>query len=168
MAVNWDWNVLTAVSTTVLAATAIIATCFAGREIRDANRRAREANAHALWSDYLKIAFEHPAFADPTKGLAQFDYENQTINGSKELFQRYEWFTDFALDSSEEVWAINRDKERWDRSVRDQIRLHRDYLKSEHYRGEGYLLQHSRDFQKVMLDVLFGSLSLSEGDESSS
>src|ERR1700687_277440 len=159
MAVNWDWNVLTAVSTTVLAVTAIIGAYFAIRQIREANRRAREANAHALWSDYLKLAFEHPAFADPTKGLPGFDYENTTINGSKGLCQQYEWFTDFALHSSEEVWAINRDKEWWDRSVRDQIRLHRDYLKSEHYRGEGYLLQHSRDFQKVMLDVLFGSLS---------
>ena len=41
--------------------------------------------------------------SDPTRKLADFDYNNLTVNGSKETFQKYELYVDMLLNASEGI-----------------------------------------------------------------
>ena len=52
--------------------------------------------------------------------LAQFDYEERTIDGSIELFQKYELYVDTILNASEEILHVSPTKE-WDVAVRIQF-----------------------------------------------
>jgi hypothetical protein len=85
--------------------------------------------------------------------LADFDYDNRTIDGSVELFQKYELYVDTILNASEEILGVAPTKE-WQASVRIQLRPHRDYLLSPHFRNSGYLEQYSASFRAFVDDVL--------------
>ncbi len=69
------------------------------------------------------------------KGL---DMENLTLGGSKEEFERYEWFISFMLWSFEEVFHLSSDPS-WSNTIRSSLRTHAEYLKSEYVNTSGYL-----------------------------
>jgi len=142
-------------ATIILAVIALVALGAAYRQVTSARKNQREANADALWRSYLRLAFRHPKFADPglEPHLARFDYEALTINGDPELFQQYEWFVDFVLDSCERVLELDSSEE-WNETVRTQLDFHWDYLHSDHYQHSGYLLHHKRKFRELIQDVL--------------
>ena len=83
----------------------------------------------------------------------QFDYEDRTIDGSIELFQKYELYVDTILNASEEILLVSPSKE-WDVAVRIQLRPHRDYLLSSHFQKSGYLDQYTSTFRAFLQDVL--------------
>ena len=78
----------------------------------------------------------------PTLKLAEFDYEERTIDGSIELFQKYELYVDTILNASEEILDVSPTKE-WDAAVRIQLKPHRDYLLSPYFQNSGYLEQYT-------------------------
>ena len=75
---------------------------------------------------------DNAKLSDPSLKLADFDYDNQTIDGSKELFQKYEIYVDTILHASDEILEIS-PTETWKTSLQIQPRPHRDYLLSPHY-----------------------------------
>ena len=150
---TWLWDNAVTLSTMVMAVAAIAALIYAHLQIAENKRAERRANANELWRETLRLAFDNPKLSDPTLKLAQFDYEDRTIDGSIELFQKYELYVDTILNASEEILLVSPSKE-WDIAVRIQLRPHRDYLLSFHFQKSGYLDQYTSEFRSFLQDVL--------------
>ena len=129
-----------------MAVTAIVALVYAHLQIVESRRAERETNANELWRETLRLGFENAKLSDPTLKLADFDYEKLTIDGSRELFAKYEIFVDTLLNASDEILDIS-PTEQWKTSVRINIRPHRDYLLSPHFQKSGYLEQYGRNLR---------------------
>jgi len=132
---------------------AVVALIYAHLQISDSRKGEHRANANELWRETLRLAFDNPKLSDPTLALAEFDYVAMTIDGSKETFQKYELFVDTVLNASEEILQVLPTKQ-WDAAVRIQLKQHRAYLLSSHFRSSGYLEQYTPRFRAFMDKVL--------------
>jgi len=149
----WFWDNAVTIGTVVMAATAIAALIYAHLQISENRRAERRGNANELWRETLRFAFENPRLSDPTLKLADFNYDFMTIDGSPEMFQKYELFVDTILNASEEILEVLPSKE-WDAAFRIQLKQHRDYLQSPHFLNSGYLEQYTPKFRAFMQDAL--------------
>jgi len=149
----WLWDNAETLGTLVMAVAAIAALIYAHLQIAESRNAEHLANANELWRETLRLAFDNPKLSDPTLRLADFDYDNRTIDGSVELFQKYELYVDTILNASEEILGVAPTKE-WQASVRIQLRPHRDYLLSPHFRNSGYLEQYTASFRAFVDEVL--------------
>ena len=149
----WLWDNAVTIGTLVMAVAAIVALIYAHLQITEGRRAERRANANELWRETLRFAFDNPKLSDPSLNLAAFDYEARTIDGSPELFQKYEMFVDTILNASEEILLVSPSKE-WDAALRMQLRPHRPYLHSQHYLNSGYLQQYTPKFRAFLKEVL--------------
>jgi hypothetical protein len=149
----WLWDNAVTIGTLVMAVSAVAALIYAHLQISESRRAEHRANANELWRETLRFAFDNPKLSDPTLNLAAFDYEAMTIDGSPELFQKYEMFVDTILNASEEILSVSPSKE-WDAAVRIQLRPHRSYLQSEHYLNSGYLEQYTPKFRAFLHAIL--------------
>ena len=149
----WLWDNAVTIGTVVMAAAAILALIYAHLQIGENKRAERRANANELWRETLRLAFDNPKLSDPTLKLADFDYQARTIDGSIELFQKYELYVDTILNASEEIMDVSPSKE-WDAAVRIQLKPHRDYLLSPYFQNSGYLQQYKPGFREFLMDVL--------------
>jgi hypothetical protein len=122
-------------------------------QIAENKRAERRANANELWRETLRLAFDNPKLSDPTLKLADFDYHERTIDGSIELFQKYELYVDTILNASEEIMEVSPTPE-WDAAVRIQIKPHSDYFLSPYYQSSGYLEQYSAKFRAFLYEAL--------------
>ena len=150
---TWLWDNAMTLSTLVMAAAAIAALIYAHLQIAENKRAERRANANELWRETLRLAFDNPKLSDPTLKLAEFDYEARTIDGSIELFQKYELYVDTILNASEEILEVSPTKE-WDVAVRIQLKPHRDYLLSPYFQKSGYLDQYGPRFRTFLYEAL--------------
>jgi hypothetical protein len=150
---EWFWENAVTLGTLVMAIAAVVALIYAHRQIAEGRRAERRANANELWRETLRLAFDNPKLSDPALKLADFNYEDQTIDGSKETFQKYELFVDTVLNASEEILEVAPTKE-WDASVRLQLKAHRDYLLSPYLLNSGYLEQYTPKFRAFMQETL--------------
>jgi len=150
---NWLWENAEKVGTLLTAASAVAALVYAHLAITESRRAERHANAHELWRDYLRLAFDHPKLADPTLHLADFDYHKLTVDGSSELFQKYEWFVGTLLDACVEILDFMPSKE-WRATLRSQLKLHRDYLRSPHFLNSEFSVQYNPRFQKFIASAV--------------
>jgi hypothetical protein len=149
----WLWDNAATFATVVMGAAAVVALIYAHVQIADGRKAERRANANELWRETLRLAFENPKLSDPSLNTTAFDYENLTIDGDPELFQKYEMFVDTILNASEEILAGQPTPE-WFAAVRMQLKLHRDYLLSPHFQNSGYLEQYTPKFRAFMANVL--------------
>lgn len=149
----WLWDNAVTIANVVMAAAAIAALIYAHLQIGENKRAERRANANELWRETLRLAFDNPKLSDPTLKLAQFDYEERTIDGSIELFQKYELYVDTILNASEEILEVSPTRE-WDAAVRIQLKPHGDYLLSPYFQNSGYLEQYGPKFRVFMQHAL--------------
>jgi hypothetical protein len=149
----WLWDNAITLATLLMAAAAVAALIYAHLQIAEGRKAEHHANANELWRETLRLAFENPQLSDPSLRLADFDYENRTIDGSAELFQKYEVFVDTILNASDEILGVEPTKE-WQASVRIQLRPHRGYLRSPHFQNSGYLEQYTAKFRAFVDEVL--------------
>ena len=149
----WLWDNAEKIGTLLTAGSAIAALVYAHLAITEARRAERHANAHELRRDYLRLAFDHPKLADPSLHLADFDYHKPTIDGSAELFQKYEWFMGTLLDACVEILDFMPTKE-WRATLRSQLQLHRDYLRSPHFLNSEFSVQYNPRFQKFIASAV--------------
>ena len=149
----WLWDNAVTLANVVMAAGAVVALIYAHLQIAENKRAERRANANELWRETLRLAFDNPKLSDPTLKLADFDYEERTIDGSIELFQKYELYVDTILNASEEILEVSPTKE-WDAAVRIQLKPHRDYLQTPYYQSSGYLEQYEKRFRAFLHDAL--------------
>ncbi len=149
----WFWDNAVTIANIVMAIAAVAALIYAHLQIAENKRAEHRANANELWRETLRLAFENPKLSDPTLKLAEFDYEDRIIDGSSELFQKYELYVDTILNASEEILEVSPTKE-WDVAVRIQVKPHRDYLLSPYYQNSGYLDQYGPKFRKFLYAAL--------------
>jgi hypothetical protein len=149
----WLWDNAITIGTVVMALAAVAALVYAHLSITENRAAERRANANELWREILRLAFENPKLSDPTLGLAKFDYAAKTIDGSPELFQKYEMFVDTILNASEEILDVSPTKE-WKASVRIQLLPHRHYLQSPHFLHSGYMDQYTATFRAFVDEAL--------------
>ncbi|MEZ0283395.1 hypothetical protein [Methyloceanibacter sp.] len=149
----WFWDNAVTLANLVMAAAAIAALIYAHLQIAENKKAERRANANELWRETLRLAFDNPKLSDPTLKLAQFDYEERTIDGSIEFFQKYELYVDTILNASEEILEVSPTRE-WDVAVRIQLKPHRDYLLSPYFQKSGYLEQYGPRFQAFLHEAL--------------
>jgi hypothetical protein len=76
-----------------------------------------------------------------------------SLDGSPELFQKYEMFVDTILNASEEILDVSPTKE-WKASVRIQLLPHRHYLQSPHFLHSGYMDQYAAKFRTSVDEAL--------------
>ncbi len=150
---TWLWQNANTIATVAMGVAAVAALIYAHLQISDSRKGEHRANANELWRETLRLAFDNPKLSDPTLALAEFNYDEMTIDGSKETFQKYELFVDTVLNASEEILHVVPTKE-WDASLRIQLRQHRAYLLSPHFRNSGYLEQYTPRFRAFMDTVL--------------
>ena len=150
---SWLWENAVTLGTVLMAAAAVAALIYAHLQISEGHAAEHRANANELWRETLRLAFDNPKLSDPSLELADFDYEALTVDGSKEAFQKYELFVDTVLNASEEILHVLPTKE-WDAAVRIQLKQHRGYLLSAHFRNSGYLAQYTPRFRAYMDEVL--------------
>jgi hypothetical protein len=151
--VVWLWDNAMTIATLVMAIAAIVALIYAHLQITENRRAETRGNANELWRETLRLGFDNPKLSDPTLNPAAFDYEKLTIDGSAELFQRYEMFVDTILNASEEIFSVSPSKE-WLAALRLQLRPHRSYLQSRHYVESGYIEQYTPKFQAFLHKIL--------------
>jgi|SRR5665648_1169042 len=149
----WLWQNSSTLATVAMGIAAVVALIYAHLQISDSRKGEHRANANELWRETLRLAFDNPKLSDPTLALAKFNYDEMTIDGSKETFQRYELFVDTVLNASEEILQVLPTRE-WTAAVRIQLKQHRDYLLSSHFQNSGYLEQYTPRFRAFMHDVL--------------
>jgi hypothetical protein len=149
----WLWDNAVTLANVVMAIAAIAALIYAHLEIAENKRAERRANANELWRETLRLAFDNPKLSDPTLKLADFDYDERTIDGSIELFQKYELYVDTILNASEEIMEVSPTRE-WDAAVRIQLKPHRDYLLSPYFQSSGYLKQYGPRFRAFLHGAL--------------
>ncbi len=150
---GWLWDNAVTLASIVMALAAVAALVYAHLSITENRASERRANANELWREILRLAFDNPKLSDPTLGLAKFDYEAKTIDGSPELFQKYEMFVDTMLNASEEILDVSPTKE-WKASVRIQLLPHRAYLRSAHFQKSGYMDQYTAKFRAFLDEAL--------------
>jgi hypothetical protein len=149
----WIWENSATLATIAMGIAAIVALVYAHLQITDSRKAERRANANELWRETLRLAFDNPRLSDPSLKTTKFDYEKLTIDGNPELFQKYEMFVDTVLNASEDILEGLPTPE-WYAAVRLQLRTHRDYLLSPHFRQSGYLAQYTPKFRAYMDQVL--------------
>jgi hypothetical protein len=150
---TWLWANADTLATIAMGIAAVVALVYAHVQITDGRKAERRANANELWRETLRLAFDNPKLSDPSLKTTKFDYANLTIDGDPELFQKYEMYVDTVLNASEDILAGHPTPE-WYAAVRMQLRTHRDYLLSPHFRNAGYLRQYTPKFRAYMDDVL--------------
>ena len=79
---------------------------------------------------------------------------NCPIDGSRELFQKYEILVDTVLNASDEILEIAPADEEWKTSLRIQLLPHRDYLRSPHFLKSGYLDQYGARLRALLDEIL--------------
>ena len=146
---SWLWENSATLATIAMGLSAVVALIYAHLQISDSRKAERRANANELWRETLRLAFDNPKLSDPSLNTTAFDYENLTIDGDPELFQKYEMFVDTILNASEEILEGSPTPE-WNAAVRMQLKLHREYLRSPHFQDSGYLAQYTPKFRAFM------------------
>jgi hypothetical protein len=86
---SWLWQNADTLATVVTTIAAVVALLYAHLQITEGRRAEREANVNELWRETLRLGFDNPKLSDPSLKLADFNYDKLTIDGSRELFQKY-------------------------------------------------------------------------------
>ena len=147
------WDNIEAIGAVVMALAAVIALVYAHVQITEGRDAELRSDARELWRESLRLAFEYPQLADPSLKLGDFNYEAKTVNGSAELFQKYEMYMDTILTASEEVLAVLPSAE-WEKTVRNELKQHRDYLRSPHFQNSGFREQYTPKFRAYVDEVV--------------
>jgi hypothetical protein len=143
-----DWIV--AGATIFVGLVAIIAILCAGRS-------QREATAKNIYRDYIKLAFEHPDLANPSRSglnvteilppLSSASSDDERAAWKRD--ERYRWFVAFMLNSCDEIASTQRRNASWHTAIFGDLELHRDYLMCAKFRDDGGWPLYSRQLRNI-------------------
>jgi hypothetical protein len=127
---------------------ALFALGFAHIQIREAKKIQREATAKDLFRDYLQLAFEHPKFANPDKFIGN-DKDKWKRKGEWNEDERYKWFVAFMLNACDEIIRSLPRDETWRRAILEDLRFHKEYLRSNEFDDDGGWSFYSRELKDI-------------------
>ncbi len=98
----------------------------------------RNAKAKELYLSHCDVALAHPRLSDPV----ELDMAAQTMGGSKQEFERYEWYVARLIYTLDECLRLCPDGQ-WEAVAKTQLGAHRAYLSSDYYYSQDYLSHYS-------------------------
>lgn len=149
----WVWDnsqKLAEISTAMGLLIAGIAACLGVWQFLRGQAVNRELSAKNLFASYELVAFENPSMANPS--LSKFDYAKRTRNGSREEFERYEWFVSYVDTVCEEILFLARNDD-WKSTLLSQLSYHEAYFRSEFYERSGYVSHVSPEVRLLLLEI---------------
>jgi hypothetical protein len=132
-------------ATVALAVIAVIAAFITAWAAINARNSQREATAKDIYRDYLKLAFQHPKFANPE---ASGDLAAMRKN------EEYRWFVAFMLNSCDEIARIKSRDKGWRKTIRLDLRMHEEYLGSPEFVEDGGWGLYSRELKCIAKETL--------------
>jgi hypothetical protein len=145
-----------------LAVLALIAVVAAFKQLRIARDIQREATASETHRAYIELAIKYPLFANPQLMLAGnsdilIDFQTETIGGSREKFEQYEWFISLMMLNFRELWHKSDDQ-----IIRSlmllNVRYHQAYF--AYYESEWkaigakrYLAMYGADISRIISEI---------------
>jgi hypothetical protein len=114
-------------ATIVAAVIAAFSLVVALRAFRANRQNQRDTIVQRAFSDYLKMAMDHPEFAFPPDHT--LDHDAQTFDGKAEEFGRYEWYLSGVLNTVHLILEVEGDTPLWRETMHNQIAYHWQYLK---------------------------------------
>jgi hypothetical protein len=102
------------------------------------NRRA--VKAKELYLAQCDVALANPSLSGPEADA--FDFVSGRLAGSKDAFERYEWYVARLIYTLDECLRLDPEGQ-WEAVAKTQLRSHRSYLASDYYGGQGYLPHYS-------------------------
>jgi hypothetical protein len=111
----------------------------------------RESNARRAYLDYASLGIEHPELAFPL--LLNINLDDQTIDGSRKDFERYEWFVSIVLGTVRFFLESTGKRGMWRPMMILQLAYHWEYL--DKYRNKKEYLKRwsaelSREFDEAI------------------
>ncbi|MBM3544230.1 MAG: hypothetical protein FJX44_06960 [Alphaproteobacteria bacterium] len=150
---KWFWEHVEPLGALMMSLAALAALIYAHVQITEGREAERRANVHELWREILRLGFENPVLSDPTQELGVFDYDARTVDGSRQMFQKYELFVDTVLNASDEILEVQSTPQ-WITTVRLELNQHREYLLSPHFQNSGFIKQYTPQFRTFIFDAL--------------
>ena len=149
---KWFWKNIEPLGALLMSIAALAALIYAHVQITEGREAERRANVHELWREVLRLGFENPVLSDPSLKLGVFDYGARTVDGNREMFQKYELFVDTVLHASDEILEVHSTPQ-WKTTVRMELNQHRELL-STHFQNSGFLKQYTPPFRAFIHDAL--------------
>ena len=100
----------------------------------------RATKAKELYLAQCDVAMANPLLSNPDDDT--LDFTSGRLAGSKEGFERYEWYVARLIYVLDECLRLNPDGE-WEAVARTQLASHRGYLASDYFMKQGYLSHYS-------------------------
>jgi hypothetical protein len=92
--------------------------------------------AKALYSEYLRIAFENPHLANPS--ISNISYSQLKFNDDSLMFEKYELFVTLMVNAYEEIFFLSKDKA-LRHEIISNLAYHKEYFSSYHYTSSDYI-----------------------------
>jgi hypothetical protein len=108
----------------------------------------RNAKAKELYLAQCDVALAHPRLSDPV----DLDMGAQTMGGSKQEFERYEWYVARLVYTLDECLRLCPDAQ-WDAVAKTQLGAHREYFNSDHYARQDYLQHYSPRMRMMIVQL---------------
>lgn len=108
----------------------------------------RNAKAKELYLAQCDVALAHPRLSDPV----DLDMGAQTMGGSKQEFERYEWYVARLVYTLDECLRLAPDGQ-WDAVAKTQLGAHREYFNSDYYARQDYLQHYSPRMRMMIVQL---------------
>jgi hypothetical protein len=100
----------------------------------------RATKAKDLYLAQCDVALANPALSGPDPDV--IDLAGGRLGGSKEAFERYEWYVARLIYTLDECLRLDPEGQ-WEDVAKTQLGSHRTYLASDYYMKQGYLAHYS-------------------------
>lgn len=110
-----------------------------------ASRRATKAKE--LYLAQCDVALANPSLSAPEPDT--LDCEARRLAGSKDAFERYEWYVARLIYTLDECLRLNPEGQ-WEAVARTQLGSHKAYLSSDYYAKQGYIRHYSPRLQSLI------------------
>jgi hypothetical protein len=100
----------------------------------------RATKAKEFYLAQCDVALANPSLSSPDEDT--LDFASGRLAGSKDAFERYEWYVARLIYTLDECLRLNPEGQ-WESVAKTQLRSHRVYLASDYYMKQGYLSHYS-------------------------
>jgi hypothetical protein len=107
----------------------------------------RATKAKELYLAQCDVALANPTLSSPDEDT--LDFAASRLAGSKDAFERYEWYVARLIYVLDECLRLNPDGE-WEAVAKTQLGSHRAYLASDYYMKQGYLSHYSQRMRALI------------------
>ncbi|GEM_PF-2007089 len=113
----------------------VVIACFAlvvaEKQISSSNASQKEATAQQAYSEYLKLAIEHPNLAAGLRDSKGVNSKEKNKPTNKEEDEKYAWFVSYFLNSGEQIFISTKGDKAWEHTLKLQVCNHKKFFLSK-------------------------------------